>query len=68
MREILEQRVVPVAFELQHRVDDVLEHAGPGERALLRDVPHEQDRDPPLLRQPHERMRALAHLTDAAGR
>ena len=39
------QRVVAVAFERQHGVDDVLEHARPGERAVLGDVADEQRRD-----------------------
>jgi hypothetical protein len=35
-----------VAFEVEHRVDDVLEHARPGDRAVLGDVPDE-DHDVP---------------------
>ena len=37
-------RALALALELQHAVDEVLEHARAGERALLRDVPDEQDR------------------------
>ena len=60
------QRVVPVAFERQHGVDDVLERARPGERAVLGDVADEQRRDPELLGQPHAavaRRRAPARPT-----
>ena len=38
------QGVVALALERQHGVDDVLEHAGPGERAVLGDVADEHDR------------------------
>ena len=36
--------MVALALERQHGVDDVLEHAGPGERAVLGDVADEHDR------------------------
>ena len=39
------QRVVAVAFEREHGVDDVLEHARPRERAVLGDVTDEHRRD-----------------------
>ena len=56
------QRVVPIALERQHGVDDVLERARPGEGAVLGDVADEQRRDPVLLREPDQPVRALAHL------
>ena len=39
------QRVVPVALEREHGVDDVLEHSRAGERAVLGDVADEDDGD-----------------------
>ena len=62
------QRVMTVALERQHRVDDVLERARAGERAVFRDVTDEQRRDVVLLGEPHERLRAVAHLRDRPGR
>jgi len=35
---------VRVALEVQHRVDDVLEHARAGERAFFRDMADQHDR------------------------
>ena len=58
------QRVMAIALEREHRVDDVLERARPGEPTVLRDVPDEQGRDVVLLREPHELLRAVAHLGD----
>ena len=43
------QRVVAVALEGEHGVDDVLEHPGPGEAALLGDVADEHDGDAAVL-------------------
>ena len=57
-----------LALELQHAVDEVLEHARPGERALLGDVADEQDRGARLLRHPGDAAGDLAHLADRAGR
>jgi hypothetical protein len=37
--------VETVALQVQHRVDHVLEHARAGDRALLRDVPDQEDRN-----------------------
>ena len=59
--------MMPVALERQHRVDDVLKSARACEGALLGDVTDEQDRDAAVLGQPHEGVRALSNLTDAAG-
>ena len=42
--------VVAVALELEHAVDEVLEHARPGDRAVLRHVADEERRDARLLR------------------
>ena len=60
--------VIAIAFEREHRVDDVLKHAGPGERPFFRHVTHEDHGDSPLFRHPHERVSTLTHLGDAAGR
>ena len=42
--------VVAVALELEHAVDEVLEHARPGDGAVLRHVADEERRDARLLR------------------
>ena len=62
------QRVVAVAFERQDGVDDVLEHARAGQRAVLGDVADEQRRDAGVLGQPHQPLRGVAHLRDRSGR
>ena len=41
--------VVPVALELEHAVDEMLEHARPCDRAVLRHVPDEDRRNALLL-------------------
>ena len=56
----------PVALQVKHRVNDMLEDPGPGDRPLFRDVAHEEDRNADLLGQPHESRGRLAHLRDAA--
>ena len=61
-------RVVPLAFEVQHRVDDVLERLRSGEAAVLRDVADEDGRDVLSLRGKQKLRGGLAHLPDAAGR
>ena len=61
-------RVVAVALELEHAVDEVLEHARPGDRAVLRHVPDEEERDARLLADPQQPRGGLAHLADRSGR
>jgi hypothetical protein len=51
-----------VALEIQHGVDDVLEHARAGQRALFRDVADQDDGDAGLLGHAGQLGRALAHL------
>ena len=51
-----------VAFEVEHRVDDVLEHPRARERALLGHVADEDQRDALALGEAGELRRALAHL------
>ena len=62
------QRVMTIALEREHRVDDVLERARAREPAVLGDVTDQQRRDVVLLREPHELLRAVAHLGDRPGR
>ena len=57
----------PLALEVQHRVDDVLENARASDGTLLRHVSHEKDRDVLPLRELEQPRRALAELGDAAG-
>ena len=59
-------RALALALELQHAVDEVLEHARAGQRALLGHVADEQHRDPARLRQPRDPVGDLAHLADAS--
>ncbi len=61
-------RVVLLALEIQHRVDDVLERLGSGEVAVLGDVADEERRDVLSLGGKQQLRRRLAHLPDAAGR
>ena len=55
-----------LALELQHAVDQVLEHAGTGQRAVLGDVPDEQHRGVLRLGHAHQLARDLADLGDRA--
>ena len=59
------QRRVPLALEVDDRVDEVLERLGPGDRAVLRHVADQHDRDPVALREVHQPQRRLADLADA---
>ena len=57
-----------VALEIEHGVDDVLQHARPGERAVLGDVADEDDAGARSLGEARQLRRALAHLRHRAGR
>ena len=59
---------MPIAFKIQHRIHHVLQHPWTGNRAFLRHMPDDEDRDVVALRDPHEFGRAFAHLRHAAGR
>jgi hypothetical protein len=59
---------VPVALELDHDVDEVLEDARTGDRAVLGHVADEEDRDAAALGRLDEAGRHLADLADVAGR
>ena len=61
-------RVMPLALEVQHGVDDVLERLRAGEAAVLGDVADEEGRDVLSLGREQQLRRRLAHLADAAGR
>jgi hypothetical protein len=62
------ERVEAVALELQHDVDEVLEHARTRDRALLGHVADQHERGAVRLRGRREQRRALAHLRDRARR
>ena len=49
-------------FEVQHRVDHVLQHAGTRDIAVLCDVPNEDQRRTPLLGEANQLQRARPHL------
>ena len=57
-----------LSLEVEHRVDDVLEDARAGDRALLRHVADEEDGHVRRLRHSEERHRALPDLRDRARR
>jgi hypothetical protein len=61
-------RMMALAFEIQHRVDDVLERFRPGEAAVLGDVADEKRRHVLTFRREQQLRRRLAHLADAAWR
>ena len=60
--------VVAVALELEHAVDEVLQHARAGDRPVLRHVTDEDGRHARLLRDAEQTARGLAHLADRARR
>ena len=62
------ERCVALAFQGEDRVDEMLERLRPGQRAVLRDVADEDDRDPLPFRQLHQPERRFADLADAPGR
>ena len=57
-----------VALEVEHGIDDMLEDARTGNRALLGHVPDQDHGNRALLGEPCELRRAFAHLCDAAWR
>ena len=57
----------PVAFEVEDGVDQVLEHAWPGERPLAGHVTDQEARHAARLALRDEQRRRLAHLADAPG-
>ena len=60
--------MLPGAFKVENRVDDVLECLRPGQRAILGDVSNQKHRNV-LLLGPEQQLRChFPHLTDAAGR
>ncbi len=61
-------RPLALALELQHAVDEMLEHAWAGERPLLGDVPDQDHGDALCLRQLHDPRRHLADLPHRPGR
>ena len=61
------QRGVLVALEVQHHVDQVLEHPRAGDLAVLGDVADQHGRDAALLGDRDQRRGDGADLGDAAG-
>ena len=61
-------RVVALSFEVQDRVDDVLQRLRTGQAAVLRHVADEKRRNVLTLRREQQLRRRFAHLTDAARR
>ena len=61
-------RVVAVALELKHAVDEVLQDARARDRTVLGDVTDEEESDTGLLADAEQARRGLAHLRDRPGR
>ncbi len=61
------KRVAPIALESEHRVDQVLEHLGPRERALFRDVTDQEEGDAVALGDFDQARGHLAELRHAPG-
>ena len=55
-----------VPLEVEHGVDDVLQHLGAGETAVLRHVPDDEDRHVAALGHDQEAVGRVAHLGDGA--
>ena len=61
-------RVIAIALELEHAVDEVLEHTRAGDGSVLRHMPDQDRRDARLLRDSHEADSGLPHLRDRSRR
>ena len=59
--------VEAVAFEVEHHVHHMLEHARPRDSAFLRDVAHQEHGNIAQLGEAHQARGALAHLADRPG-
>ena len=51
-----------LAFEVQHHVDDVFEHAWPGNGTLFGDMPHDDNRDVGVFGDAQQAQGPFAHL------
>src|SRR6185436_8439457 len=60
-------RLVTIALELEHAVDEMLEHAWAGDRAVLGHVADEERRHVRLLGHTQQARSGLANLGDGAG-
>jgi hypothetical protein len=56
-----------VALEIEHRIDNVFEHARPGQRPFLGDVANQHDGNADRFGQPRQLRRTFAHLCHRAG-
>ena len=56
-----------IALEIKHRVDHVLDQLGPGDLAILGDVPDQHDGAAAHLGKAHQRVGRRAHLGNGAG-
>ena len=56
--------MIPVALELEHAVDEVLEDARPGDRPVLRHMADQEQRDAGLLPDAEQAAGCLSHLRD----
>ncbi len=60
--------MVAVTLELEHAVDEVLEHTGTGDGSVLGHVTDEKRRDTGCLRDPQDPRGCFTHLRDRAWR
>src|SRR5262245_61907804 len=60
--------MVPFAFEIEDRVDDVLEHLGPGETAVLGHVSDDEHRHVLTFCREQDLRRCFAHLANTTWR
>ena len=56
------------SFKVENRIDNVLESFRPGDRAVFRDVPDQENGDVIFLRPEQQLRRDFPHLSDAARR
>ena len=60
--------VMPFAFEVENRIDDVFEDLWTGDRAFFRDVPDQKDGNATVLREQKKLMRDFPHLGNRSRR
>ena len=56
-----------IALEIEHRIDDMLQQPGAGNRPFFRHMPDNEDRHARPFRERHELAGDFLHLADTAG-
>lgn len=62
------ERQATLAFEIDHRIDEVFDDAGAGDLSVLGNVPDQDHNRAGFLGEAHQFVCARAHLRDRAGR